>query len=110
VLRETKDDEVVFVDDLLLRQVHRIFCAVAGVVVGGVIERLLRDDEVLTCRGRAPKHIRRRQDSHGNSRHAGGRIARLETVYGLRSPVRPKVGSNSIRNLLRRNARGLSDK
>ncbi len=100
---------MMFVDDFLLRQVHRIFCAVARVVVGGVIERLLREDQILTCRSRAPKHIRRREDSYSNSCHGGCRIACLETVYGLWSPGHPQVGSNSIRNLLRRNVRGLSD-
>jgi len=83
VFRQTKDHEALFVDERLLREIDRIFRTVAGIVVRRIVERLLRDDEILACGRSASQHVGGGEDSDGNTRDCGRWIACLEAINSL---------------------------
>ena len=86
----------------LLRQVDRVRRAIAGLVVGVIEDRLLRDDQVPSELDGAGEHAPRRHDRRHDARHRRLRAARLEAVDGLLAPRRADVGANPLGHLRRR--------
>ena len=82
MIRESPHHELRLVEVGFLRQVHRVGSAIAGIVVGAVEDRFLRDDEIAAGGGGTAQVLQAklvvwRISDHWSSRQPDPRVAAI---------------------------------